>query len=57
MSEYSNVRFYRIIWIKETALNQLKKVKPEVMAIDFGFDCTGYSSLIRKKLKVVKHVV
>jgi hypothetical protein len=27
------------------------------MAIDFGFDCTGYSSLIRKKLKVVKHVV
>jgi hypothetical protein len=25
--------------------------------MDFGMDCTGCSSLIRNKLKVVKHVV
>ena len=56
MSEYYNVRLYKFIWIIGTALNQLEKVKPEVTVIDFGIDCTGCSSLIRNKLKVVKHV-
>jgi hypothetical protein len=45
------------MWINETALNQLEVVNPEVTVMDFGIHCTGYSSLIRNKLKVVKHVV
>jgi hypothetical protein len=57
MSEYYNVRLHKFIWINGTALNQLEEVKPEVTVMDFGIDCTGCSSLIRNKLKVVKHVV
>jgi hypothetical protein len=57
MSEYYNVRLHKFIWINGTALNQLEEVKPAVTVMDFGIDCTGCSSLIRNKLKVVKHVV
>jgi len=56
MSECYNVRLHKFIWINGTALNQLEEVKTEVTVIDFGMDCTGCSSLIRNKLKVVKHV-
>jgi len=56
MSEYYNVRLHKFIWINETALNQMEEVKPEVTVMDFGIDCTGCSSLISNKLKVVKHV-
>jgi hypothetical protein len=56
MSEYYNVRLRKFIWINGTALNQLEEVKPEVTVMDYGIDCTGCSSLIRKKLKVEKHV-
>jgi hypothetical protein len=57
MSEYYNVGLHKFIWINGKALNQLEEVKPEVMVMDFGMECTGCSSLIRNKLKVVKHVV
>jgi hypothetical protein len=30
---------------------------PIIAVMDFGIDCTVYSSLIRNKLKLVKHVV
>jgi len=56
MSEYYNVRLHKFIWINGTALNHLEEVKPKVTVMDFGIDCTGCSSLIRNKLKVVKHV-
>jgi hypothetical protein len=56
MSEYY-VRLHKFIWINGTALNQLEEAKPEVTVMDFGINCTGCSSLIRNKLKVVKHVV
>ena len=55
MSEYY-VRLHKFIWINGTELNQLQKVKPEVTVMDFGIDCTGCSSLIRNKLKIIKHV-
>jgi hypothetical protein len=45
------------IWINGTALNQLEVVKPEVTVMNFGIDCTGYSLLIRNKLKLIKHNV
>jgi hypothetical protein len=56
MSEYYNVRLHKFIWINGTSLNQLEEVKLEVTVMDFGIECTGCSSLIRNKLKVVKHV-
>jgi hypothetical protein len=56
MSEYYNVRLHKFIWINGTALNQLEEVKPEGKVMDVGIDCTGCSSLIRNKLKDVKHV-
>jgi hypothetical protein len=56
MSEYYKVRLHKFIWINGTALNQLEEVKPEIAVMDFGIDCTGCSSLIRNKLKDVKHV-
>jgi hypothetical protein len=57
MSEYSNVRLHKFIWINGTVLNQMEEVNPEITVMDFGIDCTGSSSLIRNKLKFVKHVV
>jgi hypothetical protein len=57
MSEYYNIMLHNFIWINGTALNQLEEFKPEVTVMDFCIDCTGYSSLIRNKLKLVKHVV
>jgi hypothetical protein len=57
LSKFYNVRLHKFIWINGTALNQLEEVKPEVTLMDFGIDCTGCSSLIRNKLKVVNHVV
>jgi hypothetical protein len=57
MSEYYHVRLHKFMWMSGTALNQLEEVKPEVTVMDFGIDCIGCSSLIRNKLKVVKHVV
>jgi hypothetical protein len=56
MSEYYNVRLHKFIWINRTALNQLEEVNSEVTVMDFGIDYTDCSSLIRNKLKVVKHV-
>jgi len=56
MSEYYNVRLHKFIWINGTALNQLEEVKPEVTVMDFDIVCRGCSSLIRNKLKDVKHV-
>jgi hypothetical protein len=57
MSEYYNVRLHKFIWINGTALNQLEEVKPEVTVMDFGIGCTVCSSMIRNKLKLVKHDV
>jgi len=57
MSEYYNAMLHKFIWINGKVLNQLEEFKPEVTVMEFGKDCTGCSSLIRRKLELVRQVV